>query len=442
MQLTTGSRTPALRARLSAAACMLLASGMPAAAGTDSGSSSQLDLSTLLYAEKHRTNVVEPAVRLTRTFADGQSLAAQFEFDAVTGASPSGGSPSLTVQTVSGASGSVRTVAAGQIPTRSYADKRYAADLEWQKPFLRSFVSTLGGHFSRERDYQSAGVSGKLSLDVLQRRTTFTLGGALDRDRVFPDGGIPVGLTDANAPTPTSGDDGGEGGEREGGEDGAGARDGRSKGVASAMAGISQVVNRRWLLGVNATRTLERGYLTEPYKVVSVVDPATGEPTALLTEKRPDRRTRTSILGSSVYHLTEDVLYVSYRYYWDDWRVRSHTIDFKYRRELGGDKYLEPHLRFYSQGAADFFRYSLVGGTPLPRYATADSRLGDLRSLTAGATVGFHLPGSTGEWTVRAEYIAQLGRGHPADAVGIQRDFDLAPRVDIGSLLIGYSVGF
>lgn len=441
MQLTGGNAPSALRTRLGAAACMLIASGVPAAA--EPGAGSQLDVSALLYGERNRTNVVEPSVRLTRVFADGQSLSAQFEFDAVSGASPSGGSPSLTAQTVTGASGTVRSVAAGQTPLRSYRDQRYAADLEWQKPFLRSFVSTLGGNFSRERDYQSAGVSGKLALDLMQRRTTLTAGGAYNHDLVFPDGGIPVGLGDANAPvTPPGGDDDARLGVAAEDGEGGGARETRSKDVSSAMVGISRVASRRWLLGVNATRTFERGYLTEPYKVVSVVDATTGAPTTLLNEKRPDRRVRNSVLGSSVYHLAEDVLYLSYRYYWDDWQVRSHTADLKYRHELGNERFLEPHLRFYEQGAAEFFRFSLVDGATLPRYATADGRLGDLRSLTAGATVGFRLPGSNGEWTVRAEYIAQLGKSHPADAIGIQRDFDLAPRLDIGSVLVGYSVGF
>ena len=62
--------------------------------------------------------------------------------------------------------------------------------------------------------------------------------------------------------------------------------------------------------------------------------------------------------------------------------------------------------------------------------------------MTLGATYGFRIPGRPGEWTVRAEYIGQLGQGHPADAVGVQRQYDLAPRVDVGSVVLGYSVGF
>ena len=78
----------------------------------------------------------------------------------------------------------------------------------------------------------------------------------------------------------------------------------------------------------------------------------------------------------------------------------------------------------------------------LPELATADYRLGALRSATIGATYGFRIPDRPGEWTVRAEYIGQFGNRHPADAVGVQRQFDLFPTVNIGSLLIGYSVEF
>jgi hypothetical protein len=421
MQLTPAGRTTALRARLGAAACLLLASGMPAATRADSGATTQLDATALLYGEQNRANVVEPTARITRRFADGQSLSAQFGFDVITGASPTGAAPSGQVQTTTSASGNVTTVAAGSVPLNAFKDSRYAGDLEWQKPFLRSFLSTLGGHVSREKDYQSLGASGKLSVDLLQRRTTLTAGGGVNRDRVFPVGGIFLGLSDGSTPFGSAS---------------------AAKDVSTVMLGLSQVVTRRWLVGLNATRTFERGFLTEPYKVLSVVDPVTGVPSGQLTEKRPSTRDRRSLLASSTYHLAEDVLYLSYRDYRDDWQVRSHTLDGRYRHELGNDSYLEPHLRYYTQTAAGFYRIGLLGGEPLPEYATADYRLGAMRSVTVGATYGFRLPGRPGEWSVRAEYIGQSGNGHPNEAVGIQREFDLFPTVGIGSLLVGYSIGF
>ncbi len=340
----------------------------------------------------------------------------------ITGASPTGASPTETAQTITSASGSVTTVPAGQVRLNAFRDTRTAADLEWQKPFLRSFLATIGGHVSREKDYQ------------LPRRQREARAGppaaphhahrgrrGQSRPRASRPGGIPAGLS----------------------EEGAASGPGSSpKDVSSVALGLSQVVSRRWLVGLNATRTLERGYLTEPYKVLSLLDGTTGLPTGQLTERRPASRERGSLLASSVYHLTDDVVFLSYRYYRDDWRIRSHTLDARYRRELGGGRYLEPHLRYYSQSPAAFYRSALVDGAPLPEFATADYRLGPLRSATLGATFGFRIPDQPGEWTVRAEYIRQFGDGHPADAVGVQRGFDLFPAVDIGSLLVGYSIEF
>jgi hypothetical protein len=61
--------------------------------------------------------------------------------------------------------------------------------------------------------------------------------------------------------------------------------------------------------------------------------------------------------------------------------------------------------------------------------------------VTVGATLGFSLPDTPGEWSIRAEYIRQFGKGHPAEVVGVQREFDLFPPVNIGSLVVAYSVG-
>ncbi|HSP05602.1 MAG TPA: DUF3570 domain-containing protein, partial [Acidobacteriota bacterium] len=196
-----------------------------------------------------------------------------------------------------------------------------------------------------------------------------------------------------------------------------------------------------WLVAVDGSRTLESGYLTEPYKVISVVNGVTGIPAAELTDKLPTTRDRTSLLFNSVYHLTDDVLYVSYRYYWDTWNVNSNTIDVKYRHELGNN-YLEPHVRYYKQTAASFYTIDLLDGAPLPDFATADNRLGPLKTMTLGATYGFRISDYPGEWNIRAEYIRQTGDSHPADAIGIQRLFDLSPPINTFAVVVGYSMNF
>jgi hypothetical protein len=415
MQLGSGS----VRDRLGLAAAALLF--LPATAMADSGATNQIEYSGLFYGEQGRTQVYEPSVRATRLFGDGQSITAQVVFDAITGASPSGALPSGDIQTTTTPSGRESTVAAGRIPTAKFQDRRFGLDADWQKPWGKVFASTLGIHASHEKDYDSLGLNGKVSVALFDRLVTVTAGGGYDRDTVSPVGGTPEGLSDGFTVSDRA----------------------NPKRVKSALLGVSKVMTRHWLLGLDGTRTYETGYLTEPYKVISVVNPFSGEPAGfVLTDKRPSTRTRSSALLSSVYHLTHDIVYVSYRYYWDTWGVRSNTVDLKYRFPRQGDGYLEPHARYYRQTAADFFT---VGLSPLlapPDFATSDYRLGELSTVTLGAAYAFHLGNAPPLWTVRAEYIRQTGNSSPPGAFGDERNLDLSPPIQTFSLVVGYAFDF
>jgi len=416
MQLDGADRARSVRSRLKAAACMLLATG--AAQGADPAPTNTIDFTALAYIE--RISVFEPTVRFTRLYPDGHSFHGQFVYDSITGASPTGALPSGQTQTVTSPSGVVKTISGGEIPTIDFTDARYAVDGEWFKP-LQSLTYTLGGHFSREKDYQSIGASGKMSFDLNRKLTTLTVGGGYNQDEIFPVGGTTEGLS---APTVMTG------------------ASTNSKHVGSMLVGVSQVLTRRWLVGVSASLTSEQGYLTEPYKVVSVIDAATGVPVQQLTESRPDSRSRYNLQADSVYHFTSDLLYLTYSHYWDDWGVRANSIDLKYRHPIGENVYIEPHGRYYAQSAADFYTYGLVAGETLPDYATADYRLGQLDTVTAGLTVAFRPHDIPGQWTLRAEYMAQNGDGHPNDAIGVQQQYDLFPTLNIFTFVLGYNISY
>jgi len=431
VQLTPAQRPGSVRSRLSTAACVLLATGLPAAAVADSGT--QLDTSLLTYGEQGRAKVIEPTVRVTRLFSDGQTLSGQIALDVITGASPSGALPSgvtppatpggdqiQTVTAASGGGGGEHAPDPGAIPVVPFSDVRAALDADWLKPF-GPVTPSIGGHFSRERDYQSVGATAKLALEMLHKLTTVTVGAAINRDDVFPSGGTREPLADTTVIISTAWN---------------------PKNVNGGQVGLSQILSRRWMLGVTGSRSVEDGYLTDPYKVVSIMDPLTGITVGQLTENRPTRRDRRDVLTSTVYHLDKDVIYLSHRYYWDDWGVHSNTIDGKYRIQFQNDKFLEPHLRYYWQTQADFYRLGLIQGEPVPAYISADQRLGPLRTATIGANYGFTLPRTRGEFTVRAEYIVQFGKTNPNEVVGVQQGFDLMPPVNIGTILVTYSVPF
>jgi uncharacterized protein DUF3570 len=416
---------PAVRQCLRAAACLLLGAGAPPPAHAQTGEAPasptwQLDASGLFYSEQKRTSVYEPILRITRFLPGGQKLWAQTTVDAMSGASPTGSLPTGQAQTVTSASGK-EEISADQLPTNRYHDMRAALDLGWERPIGSLVRPSVSVHGSREEDYTSFGASAELSVDLMQRLTTVTLGGGVNRDDVNPKDGTRAPLDSTGALI---------------------ARDSNPKHVTSTLIGLSRILTRRWMMGVTASRIREDGHLTDPYKVVSVMDLSTGYPTGQFSEKRPDRRTRQAVQTSSVYHLERDILYLSHRYYWDDWGVRSNAVDARYRLQVSDGTFLQPHARFYTQTAADFFTFGLLQGQTLPAYASSDERLGPLRTVTLGATYGFRLPNRPGEFSLRAEYIRQWGDGHPANVVGVQRDYNLFPGENIGSVLASYSLQF
>jgi hypothetical protein len=117
------------------------------------------------------------------------------------------------------------------------------------------------------------------------------------------------------------------------------------------------------------------------------------------------------------------------------------TAELRYRYQIARDYYLEPHVRYYEQGAADFFRYYLVASEPLPQYASADTRLGKFHAQTYGLKYG--MPFNEGsEFSIRIEYYDQHGNGSPSYAVGQLRQQNLFPDLKAVTMLLGYSYAF
>ena len=92
----------------------------------------------------------------------------------------------------------------------------------------------------------------------------------------------------------------------------------------------------------------------------------TGGTGLYLFENRPDTRAKQSVFGLLKHELGGNVLELSYRYMTDDWGIDSQTVDLHFRWGMGDRRYLQPHVRYYTQTAADFYRTVLFDGEPLP----------------------------------------------------------------------------
>jgi len=424
------------------ATCTLLSSTASTLQAEEADFDWLFDSAVLLYSEKDRVQVVEPVFSFRKYLQFDEFIEYKLTIDTMTGSSPNGASPSSVPQTFTGSSGrSGYSVDANELPLRDFSDTRVALNYTSEKPLSNVLHSTSGMSLSIEQDYASLGINTSRSNDVNDKLTTITYGAGLSLDLVYPSGNAPDPLVNINEPTTT----GGGGGEDEDEDEGEEFQP-EFKGIVDVLFGVTQILNRHALMQLNYSHGFIRGYLTDPYKVVSVVDSVTGEPAITptttigiyLNEKRPDSRDTNSIYWKTILNLGEDVLRVSYRYFWDDWGIKSDTVDVEYRFELWNGFYLQPHYRYYNQTAADFYRHSLRDNEPVPDYVSADFRLAEFTGKTIGIKLGVDFSNST-KFAVRFEKYTQTGNAHPDDAVGIQRNYDLFPKLETTIFQVSFS---
>ena len=416
---------------LATATCALLGTGAPSAVLAQDIGQWQVDTAGLYYSESGRVSDLSFNVLARTQPLEDRYLNLTFSFDSLSGASPNGAAPSASAQTfprpitltrTSGggtvqSGGGAFTVAPGELPLdNSFQDTRYAGSANWQRPLGRLGIVDFGGGVSVEQDYLHLGLDTHVAHDFNDRNTTLSGGLAWSDDKVEPIGGVPVPFSALERSS------------------GLGwAETSKPKQVLDLLVGVTQVLSRHTIAQLNYSRSQSDGYMTDPYKIVSVVDAVTGDlvPGAdpgiglYLYENRPSSRTKDSLFGMLKHDFGGNVLEASYRLMSDDWGIDSHTLDMHFRWRFSADKFLEPHVRFYSQTAASFYHTVLFDGQPIPQYATADYRLGEMNAVTLGFEFGAKTSG--GQFSARLEVYRQTAKPSPDALVGSLRGLDLTP---------------
>lgn len=392
-----------IRNKLSIASCALLSQNTLAAPEIDNAW--ETDSSLLYYSEDERVDVTKLIATVKGNLSGSDAASIKAVLDTMSGATPTGAVKPIAVAgsatpSFTGASGggiSTGSTVTSFIPALAkFDDTRLGLSVDWIHSHSRTMNVKYNGAVSIENDYRSYSGGATLEKETESRSNKFTLGIALTMDDVFRvgEGATPVPLT-----LVTDNLFFGEG----------------SKETVDAIFGLTHVINRRTIGQVNLTYGSTKGYLTDPYKVFSIVG-NTGVQTEQYYEKRPGTRART-ILAFNLNHQTyprNDVINASYRYYTDDWDVDSHTLRLAYNMKFGSTQFIEPTIRLYSQTKA-FFYYNSITNDPgdfidtatiLPEYVSADYRLDDMTSITLGATYGFSTS-TDGKFRLRLALIKQ-----------------------------------
>ncbi|MFM9936673.1 MAG: DUF3570 domain-containing protein [Novosphingobium sp.] len=398
------------------------------------------DTALLYYQEDEgRVRAIESETGLTWNGASGVVVSGKYIYDSLTGATPNGATRSRYSQTFrppfkrgsagSGEGGSDTTTGAsgtyvvkpGRLPVDTgFKDHRSAVDLGVTLPVADGLKLSLGGAGSWETDYTS--YSGRIGLakELFKKNTTVSLGFNYERDRSKPFYGIPQ-------PLGSMGD--------------YAAAVTRRKSVKSFVVGVTQVLTPGWLAQINWSHGLSRGYQTDPYKLVSLVDSTSGDPFVYIYESRPNRRTRDSIYAGTKFALGSAVTDASVRWYRDSWRIRSWTFTLSEHVPLGRSVYLEPGVRYYRQTAAQFFRTYLPIDQDTPDYVSADSRLGKFHAWTFSLKAGVKIAPNLELYGAAERYI-QDGPGLDRRAPGILARTNLFAGSQSTSLITGVRFTF
>ena len=392
------------------ASCSLLGVSAPVLAEKSSVDDWKVDTAILYYNETDRVSAVESAVSISKNLGGDKILSGKLTMDSLSGSSHNGAAISDYEQTFTSPSGEgTYTIAPGEVPLDpNFEDDRNSFSLQMSQPLTRVMNLEYGAAYSTEFDYKSLSVNASLMRDFNQRNTTLSAGLSYAQDEISPRDGLPT-LYSLMSDNAKSGSD--------------------TKNTIDLLMGVTQVINRNTIMQFNYGFGNSTGYHNDPYKIVSIVSDATNAPLGYLFESRPDSRTKHSLYWQTKHHFDQDMVDLSLRLMADDWGVNSQTLDMHYRWNISDNNYLEPHVRYYTQSAADFYKEKISNeGLTAEQLATqyqnegrdvtADYRLGNMAATTIGVKWGARLFG-THQLTSRIELYQQSGDSKVSDVDAI-----------------------
>lgn len=121
--------------------------------------------------------------------------------------------------------------------------------------------------------------------------------------------------------------------------------------------GLTQVVTKSLIIGVNAENVSDEGYLNNPYRAIRYLDEDSARGFSFTTEVYPNTRVSNAFSVNANYYLPYRAsIYGNARYYTDTWGIRATNAKIGYIHTIGDEWILDAHVRFYQQDQADFYR--------------------------------------------------------------------------------------
>ena len=278
----------------------------------------------------------------------------------------------------------------------SYSDNRIYPTFNWSRENEEKGRTLMAGvSYSGEFDYQSFGANIGIAQKTPNKMGEFTakFQAFMDQVKLI----TPIELR-------TGGNYGGE-------HDNYGTS---GRNTFALSLSYSQIINKNLQLEFLADGVQQTGYLSLPFHRVYFKDNSVHQ------EALPDTRFKLPLGMRANYFLGDKViLRAYYRYYTDDWGLKSNTFSLETPVKISPFLSVSPFYRYYSQTAAKYFA-PYQQHTAFDDFYTSNYDLSKFDSHFYGA--GIRINPKNGLFGVERLNMLEIRYGHYTKSVGMQSD--------------------
>ena len=156
--------------------------------------------------------------------------------------------------------------------------------------------------------------------------------------------------------------------------------------------GVTQILTPTWLASANFEALSDDGFLGSPYRVARVFG-------ATVPERNPRTRTGRAMKFRVIGDIgSRSAVRAEYRYYWDTWAIKAHTVEFGYSRYFGDAWLVDASLRYNKQQHALFYSDNATTET---LYVSRNRQLGSFNSLGFGGKATYSAGKLQGKYDIK-----------------------------------------
>ncbi len=323
---------------------------------------------------KHLSKIVAATIALGITFPLMAAILPADRFDALVHSYNGGGmeinGPSLLIRKMLGTSTSVSanyyidSISSASIDVITSASpykeerKEHSVGIEYLHD---KSIMSFNYSNSKENDYQAKTYSVSISQDFFGDLTTLSMGYARGDDIVQRIVNTPTGKTlDLNFGS-------------------------KNTDRQNFRLGLSQILSKQMILGLNYELITDKGFLNNPYRQVRFADGSKA------FEIYPNTRSSNAVSAQLKYYLPyRAALTGELGVFNDTWSINASHLKLAYSHPLKNDWLIDLRYRYYDQSRASFYS-DLFSAPGAQTYMARDKELSSFNNQTIGFSVSYDL---------------------------------------------------